>query len=169
MTDDQTAPGDQGPGPQRPPDVGSVGEEAMKLFGALADLAREHSGDAAGAVGGLASQAAAMAREVNDHIATGSAECTYCPICRVVHVVRETSPEVKTHLMVAASSLLQAAAGLMETLPPASGGTAGATGRAPRGASVEHIDLDDEGASDADGDADGDSDGDSGEGPGATR
>ncbi|KRB75997.1 hypothetical protein ASE01_13220 [Nocardioides sp. Root190] len=120
------------------PEVGSVGEEAMKLFGALADLARQHSGDAAGTVGDLAGQAAAMASEVGEHIATDSVECRYCPVCRVVHAVRQTSPDVRAHLMVAATSLLQAAAGFMETLPPPPGeGT-------PRGPEVERIDLDDD-------------------------
>ncbi|GAA3664916.1 hypothetical protein GCM10022237_26170 [Nocardioides ginsengisoli] len=127
MTDDK----------DRPDDIGSVGEEAMKLFGAFADLARQHTGDAAGGLGNLAGQAAAMAHEVNEHLATDAAECRYCPVCRVVHAVRQTSPEVKAHLMVAASSLLQAAAGLLETTPtPSEGGS-------PRGPEVQHIDLDD--------------------------
>lgn len=135
MSDDQQ-PGQ--PGPEHPHhDVGSVGEEAMKLFGALADLAKQQTGDAAGGLGDLAGQAAAMAHELNDHIATGSAECRYCPVCRVVHAVRQTSPEVKAHLAVAASSLLQAAAGLMETLPAAQG-----TPGQARGPEVEKIDLD---------------------------
>lgn len=127
------------PSADQPP-VGSVGEEAMKLFGALADLARQQTGDAAGGIGDLAGQAAAMAHDVNEHIATGSAECRYCPVCRVVHAVRQTSPEVRVHLMTAASSLLQAAAGLMETLPAAQTTTPGQ----PRGPEVEKIDLDDE-------------------------
>ena len=38
---------------------------------------------------------AAAARDANEHIATGGAECTYCPICRTVHVVRQASPEVR--------------------------------------------------------------------------
>lgn len=130
------------------PDVGSVGEEAMKLFGALADMARQQTGDGLGGLGDLAGQAAAMAREVNEHIATDSAECRYCPVCRVVHAVRQTSPEVKAHLMVAASSFLQAAAGLMETLPQATGqaGHSGEPGRSgpARGPEVERIDLDDD-------------------------
>jgi hypothetical protein len=130
---DENEPQEQ-PGPH---DIGSVGEEAMKLFGALADMARQHTGDAAGTVTGLAGQAAAMAQEVSEHIATDSPECTYCPVCRVVHVVRQTSPEVKAHLTVAASSLLQAAAGLMETLPPPTG-----SGGPARGPEVERIDLD---------------------------
>ncbi|WP_322936578.1 hypothetical protein [Nocardioides bizhenqiangii] len=118
------------------PDIGTVGEEAMKLFGALADMARQQGTDVGGGLGGVADQAASLAREVNDHIATGSAECRYCPVCRVVHAVRETSPEVRTHLLTAASSLLQAAAGILETVPPDKGGPR-------RGPEVEHIDLDD--------------------------
>ena len=118
------------------PDVGSVGEEAAKLFGALADMAKQQGADASGGLGALAGQAAGFAREVNDHIATDSAECRYCPICRAVHVVRAASPEVRTHLITAASSLLQAAAGLMETIPPPEGSSA-------RGPEVERIDLDD--------------------------
>ncbi|NHA00004.1 hypothetical protein G5V59_06715 [Nocardioides sp. W3-2-3] len=83
-----------------------------------------------------------MAHEVNEHIATGSAECRYCPVCRVVHAVRETSPEVRTHLLSAASSLLQAAAGFMETLPPPPGSATGGTPGHARGPAVEKIDLD---------------------------
>lgn len=126
MTDDQ-------PQDKKPDDIGSVGEEAMKLLGAFADLARQHGGDAAGGVSNLAGQAAAMAHEVGEHIATDAVECKYCPVCRVVHAVRQTSPEVKAHLMVAASSLLQAAASLMET-PPENG---------TRTSEVQRIDLDD--------------------------
>ncbi|GAA3521641.1 hypothetical protein [Nocardioides daeguensis] len=124
-----------GPGPH---DVGSVGEEAMKLLGAFADLARQHTGDAAGGLGNLAGnlvgEAASMAHEVGEHIATDAVECRYCPVCRVVHAVRQTSPEVKAHLMVAASSLLQAAAGLLETPSQEASG---------RTSEVQRIDLDD--------------------------
>jgi hypothetical protein len=123
--------------PQDPhrPEVGSVGEEAAKLLGALADLARQQRSDVAGGVAGLADQAMSLAQEVNDHIATGSAECRYCPVCRVVHAVRETSPEVRTHLLTAATSLLQAAAGVLETVPPPDDASR-------RGPEVERIDLD---------------------------
>jgi len=124
------------------PEIGSVGEEALKLFGALADLARQQGADAGGGLAGLADQASSLAHEVNDHIATGSAECKYCPVCRVVHAVRETSPEVRTHLLTAATSLLQAAAGVLETVPPPQDGAA------RRGPEVEHIDLDDLDATD---------------------
>ena len=116
--------------------VGSVSEEALKLFGALTDWARDHGSDLGQGLSGLADHAAASAREVDEHIATGAPECTYCPICRVVHVVRQTSPEVRAHLAVATSSLLQAAAGIVAAAAPDD-----ARGRA---AGVERIDLDDD-------------------------
>ncbi len=134
MTEPQDPKGSEG---AERPQVGSVGEEALKLFGALADLARQQGADAGGSLAGLADQASSLAHEVNDHIATGSAECKYCPVCRVVHAVRETSPEVRTHLLTAATSLLQAAAGVLETVPPPD------HGGPQRGPEVERIDLDD--------------------------
>jgi hypothetical protein len=96
--------------------VGSVGEEAAKLFGALADWAGEH------------------AHEVDEHLATGSAECLYCPVCRTVHAVRHASPELKAQLTTAASSFLQAAAGLLAA--------AGGSAQPQPGPRVQHIDLD---------------------------
>jgi hypothetical protein len=110
-----------------------VGEEAAKLLGALSDWARDQGSDVGESLGGLASHAATSLHDLNNHLATGSAECTYCPVCRTVHAVRQTSPEVRAHLAHAASSLLQAAAGLLATTPP------GSPGRAP---GVERIDLD---------------------------
>jgi hypothetical protein len=96
--------------------VGSVGDEAAKLLGVLAGWATDH------------------ARDLNEHLATGDAECLYCPICRTVHAVRGASPEVRDQLATAASSFLQAAAGLL----------AGATAGGETASRVEHIDLDDE-------------------------
>jgi hypothetical protein len=50
----------------------------------------------------------------------------------VIHAVRATSPEVKTHLAVAANSLIQAAAAVLSTqVPPDPAGP------------VQKIDLDD--------------------------
>ncbi|GAB3196809.1 hypothetical protein GCM10027062_06910 [Nocardioides hungaricus] len=103
-------------GDREEPDVGSVAEEAVKLLGALSGWAKDATHD------------------VDAHIATGAAECTYCPICRTVHAVRELSPEVRTQLATAATALLEAAAGLM----------ASAGGRAERAGGVEHIGLDDD-------------------------
>lgn len=115
-------------------EVGNVGEEAAKLFGALSEWARDHGPEMSHGLSDLAGQAAAAATAVGEHVDTGAAECSYCPICRTVHVIRETSPEVREHLATAASSLLQAAAGVLAaTARGADGGR-----RSP----VERIDLD---------------------------
>jgi hypothetical protein len=89
--------------------VGSFGEEAVKLLGALQDWAQESGGEAA------ASGAASAFKNINEHIATGGQECKFCPICQVISAVREVSPEVKQHLSTAASSLLHAATEAMST------------------------------------------------------
>lgn len=104
-------------GDREEPQVGTVAEEAVKLLGALSGWAKDATHD------------------VDAHLATGAAECTACPICRTVHAVREVSPEVKTQLASAATSLMQAAAGLMAAATPRPGAREG----------VEHIDLDDDG------------------------
>lgn len=101
--------------------VGSVAQEAVKLFGALSGWAREH-GD------GLSS----FTDDLQEHVATGAPECTWCPVCRTVNAVRQTSPEVRAHLATAASSLMLAVSGMMATHPPAPDGR------------VERIDLDDD-------------------------
>jgi len=111
-----------------PEPVGSVAEEAAKLLGALSGWAREH-GDGASAMAG--SMAGSVADELHEHLATGSPECAWCPVCRTVAAVRQTSPEVRAHLASAASSLMLAFSGLMATQAPT------------RDSGVERIDLDD--------------------------
>ena len=129
MSDDSAGAGDPG----KREDAGSVAEEAAKLLGALSGWAKTHGGDLGH---GLSDIASAAIHDVDEHLATGAPECRYCPVCRVVHVVREVSPEVRTHLMMAGANLMQAAAALMATAVQddndrGSGG-------------VERIDLDDE-------------------------
>jgi hypothetical protein len=133
--------------------VGSAADEAVKLFGALSDWARDHGSDLGQGLSGLATHAVSAAQQVDEHLATGSAECTFCPICRTVHVVRQTSPEVRAHLASAAASLMQAAAGMLATAVP-NDGSGARGGRAGGPGGVERIDLD------ADGDDDRNSDGD---------
>lgn len=112
--------------------VGSVGEEATKLFLALQDWARENKGEYAAQAGVFAAAAA----EVNEHIATGGKDCRYCPLCLLISSMRSTSPEVRHHLSSAGSSLLEAVNELM------------ASGRSSRehraGSPFEKIDLDDD-------------------------
>ncbi len=108
----QDPPG-PGPGSQQP--VGSVGDEAAKLLGALSEWARDQGTDYAGSAAGAAGAFAHAVKDVNEHVATGSQDCRYCPVCQVIHAVRQTSPEVRAHLTLAASSLMHAAAGLLAT------------------------------------------------------
>jgi hypothetical protein len=127
-------PGDGQDGPEDMGDVGSVADEAAQLFGALSDWARDHRSDLGHGLSGVADQVSAAARDVRDHVDTGAAECTYCPICRTVHLVREASPELRDQLTVAAASLMQAAAGLLAT--------AARAGEPAHPSGVERIDLD---------------------------
>jgi hypothetical protein len=108
-------------------EVGSLADEAVRLFGALSDWARDAT------------------EEIDEHVA---AECTWCPLCRTVHAVRAAGPEVRSHLAVAASALLQAAAGVLAAAAPAPGSPGSP---AQGGMGFEHIDLD--------GDPDGEHDG----------
>ena len=88
-----------------------------------------------------ASGMAAGLRDVNEHIATGGEDCRYCPVCRGIELVRQTSPEVKAHLAVAASSLLQAAAGLLETQVPQSPARPGGASRRSTSTTTDRLDL----------------------------
>ncbi|WP_435743967.1 hypothetical protein [Nocardioides sp. SYSU DS0663] len=145
MSDDQRP--DEPQADPRSDQVGSVGEEAAKLFGAISDWADQQGTGLAG----LAGQAAAAAREVEEHLTAEAGatatQCSYCPICRTVHAVRQTSPEVRSHLANAASSLLQAAAGMLATtVPPERRTGPGGAGqpRPPASGGVQHIDLDED-------------------------
>ncbi len=104
-----------------PDEVGPLGEEAAKLFGALSGWAKDQSGHASEGWAALVSDVAGAMDDVDEHLATGSAECTVCPLCRSINAVRQVSPEVTTHLASAFTSLAQAAAALLATpVPPAS-------------------------------------------------
>jgi hypothetical protein len=106
-------------------DVGSLGVEAARLLGALQEWAAHNGGGYAGAAASFAAGAAGLAHDVDAHLATGSRECTYCPVCRLVSALRGTSPEVRTQLRTAATSLLRAAAGMLATDVPAASAAAG--------------------------------------------
>ena len=112
--------------------VGSLAEEAVKLLGALNGMAREHGADSVGGPGRLGDTLNAAAHDLDGHVATGDGTCVYCPVCWGIQLLRQTSPEVRAHLAVAASSLMQAAAELLDTRP----------GDQQRSAPVEKIDLD---------------------------
>jgi hypothetical protein len=127
--------------------VGSVAEEAAKLLGALSGWAKEN-GD--GIYDGVHDGLSSIADELHDHVATGSPECAWCPVCRTVAVVRHASPEVRAHLSTAASSLMLAVSGLLASRPPAR------DERRDGGTRMQRIRLDDEADATAEADADDD-------------
>ncbi|ANH39096.1 hypothetical protein I601_2680 [Nocardioides dokdonensis FR1436] len=150
MNEDHRPGEGDGAGQGGPGDVGSLAEEAAKLFGALSGWAQDQApdlgadgdlGDLGSHLAGLAAHAVDAATQVQahlsealeDNLATDDPECRWCPVCRTVHAARLLSPEVKAHLGSAASSLVQAAASLMATPPPSG-----------RRRDVETIDLDDD-------------------------
>jgi len=112
--------------------VGSVAEEAAKLLGALQDWAKEEQESATAAAG-----AASAFRSLNEHIAAESEDCKYCPVCKLISIVRRTSPEVKQHLTAATTSLLQAATAAMATVATESRGPDSST-------TFQKIDLSDD-------------------------
>jgi hypothetical protein len=97
-------------------DVGSAAEEAVKLLGALEDWAR--------------TKAAPLLDE--EHLATGSPECTVCPVCQAVGALRHVRPEAVEHLLDATASLVAALRAAAAPPHPA---------EPPTGARVEHIDV----------------------------
>ena len=74
--------------------VGSVTEEAARLFAAFESWARDAASGASAAV--------------DSHIANDSAECQLCPVCRMISLLRGTRPEVFEHLVDATTSMLAA-------------------------------------------------------------
>jgi hypothetical protein len=96
-----------GPEQEGPEPVGSVAEEAAKLLGAFSGWAKEQGDGLSAFTDGL-----------HEHASSESPECTWCPVCRTVAAVRQTSPEVMAHLSSAASSLMLAVSGMMAPPEP---------------------------------------------------
>jgi hypothetical protein len=114
-------------------EVGTVAEETAKLLSAFQDWARESGGEQAQAAAAAASGIGASVRGIGEHLGHGP-DCRYCPVCQVINAVRETSPEVKQNLAIAASSLLKAVQGMLATQVPDE--------RTRRQTQVQKIDLD---------------------------
>jgi len=96
--------------------LGSAGEEAVKLFEALAGWASSQTASA------------------SHHVATGSPECSLCPVCQAIRVARQARPELLGHLGDAMGSLV---AGLRAVIEANERQRAAAARSAP----LEHIDI----------------------------
>ncbi len=115
--------------------VGSVAEEAVKLAEALQEWASRQAGGAGPGAGTSGADiyrllAGALGAS-SEHVATGSAECRVCPICRMIGLARGAGPDFQTHLADAGVAVLRAAAAAAE-----------AVGKPRPDPDFEHIDLD---------------------------
>lgn len=78
-----------------------MADEAARLLGAAEGWARR--------------RAASLDAE---HLATGAAECTVCPVCQAVGALRTVRPEAVSHLLDAAASLVAALRAAGPPAPP---------------------------------------------------
>ncbi|MFC0624380.1 hypothetical protein [Kribbella deserti] len=113
--------------------IGSVGEEAAKLFavlqqasadarhGATTDSPPAHTSgadafaenDASVGAETEAGEAAAGDASYDGH-AHSPAECQWCPVCQLISRVKQTSPETIEHLATAAAGVLGSVRSLLE-------------------------------------------------------
>lgn len=96
---------------------GSAREEAERLVAAIlarasASSAGGHpSGDGFGLLGdSVAGLIGVLSR---DDLATGSAECCVCPVCRAIAAVRDPNPETAARIAASAGDIASGVAGLM--------------------------------------------------------
>lgn len=103
--------------------VGGVSEEAAKLFEALTHWASSRTAAASG------------------HLATGSPECSLCPVCQAIRVARQARPELIHHLGDAMGSIVAALRAVKEANERERvAGAAGSPGPG-RSAPLEHIEI----------------------------
>jgi hypothetical protein len=118
--------------------IGSVAEEAAKLFAVLQQAAAEAKGhhaspsdaeepaapandvraeDAAAGVQAEDAAAGVRAEDAGDEHRTahrGGPECQWCPLCQLIYKVRNTSPETIEQLSTAAAGVLGSVRSLLE-------------------------------------------------------
>lgn len=108
---------------------GSFADESARLLAALQEWAAKGRAAARDLADGLESSAGGMGH---------SPECTVCPICQAVRLLRNTRPEVIEHFSDAATSFLSALSGLVAG--DAEGAMPGGGGRS-RPERAQHIDV----------------------------
>ena len=99
-------------------DVGPLSEEATRLVEALSEWARGRLGPGAASVG-------------------TAAECSICPFCQLLSLLRQARPETFAHLLDASAALTAALRSVVDAHPAHS----------PNGG-MERINLDDDGLAD---------------------
>lgn len=115
-----------GSGESAPPGGGSFAEESARLLAALQEWAAKGRAAASTLAEGLEGAAEGVGH---------SPECSVCPICQGIRVLRGARPEVVEHLSDAAMSFLSALSALVSSEP-------GPADKAPpRREQVQHIDV----------------------------
>ncbi|WUJ68764.1 hypothetical protein OG809_27090 [Kribbella soli] len=95
--------------------VGSVAEEAAKLFAVLQHAATDAPPRREPAAESSAEAAeAAEAGEAAEHEHKLGPDCVWCPVCQLIHRVRNTSPETIEQLSTAAAHVLGSLRSLLE-------------------------------------------------------
>lgn len=93
--------------------VGSVGEEAAKLFAVLQQASADARHGTGQSANGHDAFAEAFPEEPEEH-AHAAAECQWCPVCQLISRVKQASPETIEHLATAAAGVLGSVRSLLE-------------------------------------------------------
>jgi hypothetical protein len=93
-----------------------IADEAIKLLDAVQDWARRNLAEGA-------------------HIATGAPECTWCPICQVITILRVDRPEISDKIADATASVVAVLRAMVDA--------AASPAEQRRPPHVQHIDLGD--------------------------
>ncbi|GIH18699.1 hypothetical protein [Rugosimonospora africana] len=100
--------------------TGSAREEAERLVAAAlaaASVAARGIARNASPLAGVAGTAERLlAGNTGGHVATGSAECCVCPLCRAIAAVRDPSPELALKLASGASDLASGLSGVLRSV-----------------------------------------------------
>jgi hypothetical protein len=113
------------------PEVGSLAEEAARLFDALGTRVRRDGAEVGSSVASAGEWANRAWHDLGEHLSTAGGECQYCPLCRLAKGLREASPDLGDQVGKAALAAIRAVTHLVARDAPA------------RRAGVERIDLDD--------------------------
>ncbi|TDD44528.1 hypothetical protein E1263_40545 [Kribbella antibiotica] len=84
--------------------VGSLAEEAARLFAVLQSAADTHAGPAP-----------AEPAPEQEHEHKAGPDCVWCPVCQLINKVRNTSPETIEQLSTAAAHVLGSVRTLLES------------------------------------------------------
>jgi hypothetical protein len=103
------------------PDPGSARDEAERLVAVAIAAARRYTGSAgpfADVLAGAFGHRAAGPAPQTPPIATGSAECCACPICRAIAAMRDPDPAFAERLATGAGDFAAGLASLLRSLSP---------------------------------------------------